>query len=465
MTEEINSAIDGFMQLLQYQNNYPARGTGSVILTNQAHNLLGPKIPEVMVQYTADYQINLFGGYPSHVDKAPSIIFAAVFGVLMVLHAVIFVVNTSRGHYFWLSIGWVFYCMMRVIGWVLRVIWGADITRTQLGIANEVFLILPTIFLVSFNLVLAQRIFTWRHPVGGSRKLFWSIMISLYVIVTGLVVMTIVASAGPYVYFLSESNYLNYKRSVEATSIFVVLYSCTSIALLGLAFLFKPTSKDENLYTYQPWWIESFAPSYFVKKGAAREAEDTFMKRNHNHRYAIRVIAATHHHHNMVEGISKDRGNLQHNVSMVIICITTILILVGAICRTVAVFQNRYNKDAGPICKPVAMYICWGLFEVIINALYIIGRVDLRFYRPDRLPKKVRAIITAEQSVNISDAEEEEELGAHTPEGELTDELADDYKSTTHTNSDDALFENRPPVYDDEKTKAAAKKEDTDFHF
>ena len=46
---------------------------------------------------------------------------------------------------------------------------------------------------------------------------------------------------------------------------------------------------------------------------------------------------------------------------------------------------------------------------MIVNLVYIIGRADLRFYRPDRLPKKVRAIITAEQTAVVSSAESEEE--------------------------------------------------------
>ena len=32
------------------------------------------------------------------------------------------------------------------------------------------------------------------------------------------------------------------------------------------------------------------------------------MKRNSNHRHAIRVIAATHHHYKMVKGLSNERG-------------------------------------------------------------------------------------------------------------------------------------------------------------
>ena len=150
--------------------------------------------------------------------------------------------------------------------------------------------------------------------------------------------------------------------------------------MIALSYFFKPTTKDENLYTYQPWWIESFHPFYFVRPHAAQEAEESFMKRNHNHRHAIRVIAATHHHYKSVEGLSNERGNLKHNTSLLIICLSTLFLFIGAVLRSIAVFQARFNRDEGLVCAPVAMYIVWGLFETIINLSYIIGRVDLRFY-------------------------------------------------------------------------------------
>lgn len=395
------------MQLLGAQNNMPAEGTGIMILVNQAHNLLGPKIPDIMVQYTLDRQLNLFGNYPAKSDIIPSAIFAAVFGLFMIAHFFVFLMNFSRGHYFYLSFAWIFYNFMKVVGWIFRILWAKDITNTKIGIAGEVFLILSTMVLVSFNLILAQRIFTWRHPVGGSRKLFWNTMFALYGIVLGIIAMTILASAIPYIYFLSEKSYGAYKKCVMASSILIIMYLLTSISLLSLAFFFKPTRKDENLYTYQPWWIESFSPFYYVEHNAAQKAEETFMKRNHNHRYAIRVIAATHHHYNMVEGLSNQRGDLKHNYSMALLATSTVFILIGAICRSIAVFQAKMKMDSTAICNPILMYICWGVLEALINVLYLVGRVDLRFYRPDRLPAKVRAIITAQQSIVVSDAEDE----------------------------------------------------------
>ncbi|ODV80840.1 uncharacterized protein CANTADRAFT_25216 [Suhomyces tanzawaensis NRRL Y-17324] len=462
MDFEDYTATRGMMYLLLAQNNNPALGTGTHILATQSQNLLGG-IPDTLLDFNNQYQINLFGNYPVESDKVPSAIFAAAFAVLMVLHIAIFAINASRGHYFWLTLGWIFYCIMRVIGWIVRIYWIPVLYDTTRGISNEVFLILPSIFLTSFNLILAQRIFTWRHPVGGSRRLFWNLMITLYVFVAAIVAITVLASAVPYVNFLSDKNYTRWKKVVEASSILIILYSLTSISLIGLAYFFKPTAKDENLYTYQPWWVESFSPFYFVKPGAKEEAEETFMKRNHNHRHAIRVIAATHHHYNMVEGTTNQRGDLTHNYSLVIIAITTVLLLVGAVLRSIVVFEGNYHYKSGKLCQPVAMYICWGLFEFIINALYIVGRVDLRFYRPDKLPKKVRSIITAEQSVLVSDNEEEEEEYEY----ETDENYSQQYKESFNDSND---LDFSPPNYHYQTTQPAhpkpkTEKNEEEFHF
>ncbi|KAK6894321.1 hypothetical protein K6H09_002670 [Candida tropicalis] len=462
------TAIHGLMTLLKYQNNYPADGTGAMALAAQAKNLLGPKLPPIMVEYSAATQFALFGDYPDSSDIGPSALFTALFSVITILHFAVFAINYSRGHYFWLSIGWVFYSIIRVLGFGLRIQWSHDLTNTKVGIASEVFLVLPTVLVASFNLILAQRIFTWRHPVGGSKPVFWSLMITLYALVAGVVVMTIVASAGLNVYLLSEANYARYKKVVMTSSILIILYSLCASALIILAWLFKPTKNDENLYTYQPWWIESFNPLYFVKKGEPQKAAASFMKRNSNHRHAIRVIAATDTHHNTVKGLSNDRGELKHNVSIVIVTVTTLIILVSSILRAVVCFQARMKYDAAPVGSAPVMYVFWGALEFIVNLLYIVGRVDLRFYRPDRLPKDVRSIITAEQSDVESDPEldnnfsnEKQSTVDNEPSRQLGNEIRDDSSNHDNENNDEDLF--FEPGEDDEEDEEEGQ-DKFDFH-
>lgn len=402
-------AIKGLAYFLQSLLNNAGEGTGIKYMIKFAKDITGPSLPPILIQYYVSIQYNLFGGYPTTADFVPSIVFTVIFAVLGLLHLVIFGINTSRGHYFLISLVWALNCAAKLVGFALRAVWCKDLTKINVGLTSEILLIIPSIIFASFDLILAQRLFTWRHPVGGSRKLFWGIMLLMYAVVAVLVGVTIAAAFIPYINLLKENVYLRWKRVNMFTSIMVILYSLTAMALIGLSYLFPPTTKDENLYTYQPWWIESFSPFYFVQPGAAQKAEETFMKRNHNHRHAIRVIAATHHHYNMVEGLTNKRGTLKHNVSMALICTTTILILVGSIGRAVSLFQDRIARNLSKVCDPVLMYVTWGGFEALINVLYIVGRVDLRFYRPDILPAKVRAIITAEQSHYVSEAEESDD--------------------------------------------------------
>lgn len=356
MTDDY-SATKGLFHLVLNINNGAAEGTGIMPLVTFAQNLIGTQLPNEIVTYSVGTLNNLFGGYPTHKDFAPSIVFTVLFGVFTIIHTIILCINTSRGHYFYLSYVWICYSIMKFLGFLLRALWSTDILKIKFGLASEVFLIVSTFIIVSANLILAQRLFTWRHPVGGSRKLFWGFMFATYGMVLVVIAITILASFVPYLYYLSEKSYLSWVKTVQFTSVLILAYCLTSVALIGLSF-WLPTKKDESRYTYQPWWIESFAPFYFVKKGAAQEAETTFMKRNSNHRHATRVIAATHHHFKMVKGLSTERGDLKHNVSMGLLIISTVLTLFGSIVRVIVVFQAREHKFASPAESIWFGYLC-----------------------------------------------------------------------------------------------------------
>lgn len=452
------SAVEGLMGLLLACQNSPAEGTGVARLLAYGTNLLGT-MPEVLIQYNISLQNCLFGGYPTQWDAAPLIAFCVIFGLILFAHLGIFIVNTSRGHYFYVLIAWIFYSMMKVCGFGMRAYWLYDITRLKVGLAAEVFEIVPAYILVALNLILVQRLFAWRHPVGGNRWLFWNFMFALYALVFVFIAVIVAASFVPYLHFLSFTVYKRWVKVVQSTAVVIVLYVLTAVALLALSYLFPPTTKDENLYTYQPWWVESFSPFYFVKKGAAQEAEETFMRRNHNHRHLIRVIAATHHHFNMVKGLTNERGSLKHNVLMMIISASTVLILVGALLRCVVAFQFKQKRYGSLIDKPIWGFICWGLFEAIINLMYIIGRVDLRFYKPDILPARVRAIITAEQSHFVLDDEDEETVSKFS---ELFVEPEPEFE---HDYPNQFDFTQPHPMEPDEKTPQEAHKVPEKDHF
>lgn len=421
--------MSALVGILESQTGNAALGTGVVPLLDKAKTLLGGKIPEFLISYAMGLQNAIFGRYPDHKDVAPSAVFTAVFIIIMFAHLGVFLYNYRLGHRFWLSIGFAFYALIRWIGFAMRIVWAKDILKLKVGMASEVFLIIPTIFLCSFNLVLAQRIFTWRHPVGGSHKLFWAFMIAVYAVVVAVVVMTIVAAMVPYNYFLSQKHYDMCKNVVKVLLVLVCLYSLLALALVGMAFVFKPTEKDRAMLTYQPWWIKSFSPLYFPEQDACRKAEEQFARLLPEHRDAVRVIPSSDAHFGELEGLGSDRGELRHNASIFLIALTTVIIFVGAIIRCITNFMNKTDAEATDVFKPVVMYIVWGLLETIVNVLYLVGRVDLRFYRPDRLSRAL--LETAASSAEVgstlpkqSPLDESEHEGAGEGAGEDANEKA-----------------------------------------
>lgn len=383
---------DSLIQAFKSTTNGAADGTGVLKLVAAAQKLLGT-IPENLIAYTLGIQHAIFGDYPTTKDIAPSSIFLAIFIIFMLAHLYIFTKNYSRGHKFWLSLLFAFYCLMRWIGFCLRIVWAKDILKMKVGLASSVFIIVPSVWLASLNLVLAQRIFTLHHPHLGSSNLFWAMMIIVYAVVTGVVVMAIVGAVIPYIYYLSQHHYDMCKQVVQAAAVLAVLYSCLALTLALSAFVIKPTKRAKEIVTYQPWWIECFSPFYYVPKNACRDAEASFKTRDPTlAKRAVRVIASTVHQHRYetierVQSVTSKSGELGHTMSLTIIILTSAILLLSSIFRCVSTFIDEEKSEQSWIYEPVVMYVMFGVLETIVNVFYLVGRVDLRFYRPDKLGK------------------------------------------------------------------------------
>ncbi|KAH3684250.1 hypothetical protein WICPIJ_004770 [Wickerhamomyces pijperi] len=381
------------IQALKARTNGAAEGTGILKLVNSGKATLGT-IPEPIQKYTLGVQNAIFGDYPKTSDIAPSIIFTVIFFIFFVAHLFVFFKNYSRGHKFWLSLCFAFYCLLRVLGFAMRAAWGHNILRLETGMASSVFTIVPIVLIASFNCVLAQRIFTWKHPHLGSTNLVWGCMISLYTIVTGVVVMAIVSALVPYIYFLSQSHYDMCRRVGQAAGILCCIYSLTALIFVIGAFVIPTSERGRETWTYQPWWIESFAPFYYVERGAQKRAQDSFLERDMHSLDAVRIIASTtempHRALEKVQSCTSKSGQLNHNWSIVIILVTTMLIFISSVFRCVSLFEMQEQRYQSWIFRNWIMYLMFGVFEVFVNLFYLIGRVDLRFYRPDRIANSIR---------------------------------------------------------------------------
>ncbi|KAG7741816.1 hypothetical protein KL923_001071 [Ogataea haglerorum] len=395
-----------------------APGTGIVKLVDIAKNALhlqsNRQIPDALITYLKDQQQSQFGSYPDHKDIAPSSVFTAVFFLLMLGHLFIFTKNKTRGHWFPLSLGFAAYCLIRLLGFALRIAWAKNILRLHTGIASEVLLVLPTVFLASLNLVLAQRLFTWRHPVGGNQKYFQIAMMTIYLLVVAVVVMTIVAGVVPYLYFLSQSHYNMCRNVVKVTSVLICFYSLLAILLVMCAFLIPPSSRDKKATVFQPFWITSFAPTYYIPQGAAEEGRYLFVQRHGDlaklsERTILRggdlySMADESSQLNQYEAQEEAKYSIKHNSSILLVALTSACVFIGAIFRCVLLFLDTTYATQGWLAKPVVMYMLWGFLEAVVNLLYLVGRVDLRFYRPDKIPNK---FITATNSSSVHPSSED----------------------------------------------------------
>ena len=390
--------------LMSSMTNGAASGTGIVKLLTLAKSYLGVSdvhdIPDYLIDAAKDVQQAQFGSYPDSKDVAPSAVFLACFLLLFLGHTLLFFANRSRGHKFYMSLAFASYCLMRWLGFALRIVWAKDILKMKVGLASEVFLIIPTVLLASFNLVLAQRLFTWKHPILGTKKIFWQGMLALYAVVVAVVVMSIVAGVVPYLYFLSQSHYDMCRNVMKVTSVLIVLYSLLAMFLIGASYLLPTTDKDRDSLIYQPFWIKSFKPTYFPKRNAAKEGELLFLRKHAGDtREPLRTVVGAglrlidqkeedeSEELNEFEQSGEEKFTLKHNQSIVIIAVTTIFVFLGAIFRCVGCFLDTTYAKQGWLFKPVVMYIFWGALETIVNILYLVGRIDLRFYRPDAFAK------------------------------------------------------------------------------
>lgn len=223
-------------------------------------------------------------------------------------------------------------------------------------------------------------------------------MIFLYSVVTAVVIMTIVAGVVPYLYFLSRSNFDMCRNVVKVTSVLICLYSLASMALVAFSFLLPTTKAEKESLVYQPFWIKSFSPTYFPPKGAAKEGETLFVNHHINDpRPALRTVVGGNS--SFVQGQDEPEAqelaeyeqagdskfSAKHNVSVIIVAVTSVFVFLGAIFRSVACFIDDTAAEQSWIYKPVVMYVLWGALETIVNWLYLLGRIDLRFYRPDAL--------------------------------------------------------------------------------
>ncbi|KAG5355296.1 hypothetical protein CJU90_4330 [Yarrowia sp. C11] len=343
-----------------------------------AHEIVGNNIPQYVLDLVMTTQYNIFGNFPKKdIDTIPCAIFLVINSILAVANFYVFGRGLMRNHNFYLMFGLGWQCLFNCLGYGMRLGWAVDILQLHLGIASTVFIILSIVTINFMNFLLAHRILTYRHPETGDATWFALLMILVYLAFCGVLLMAIVTQITIFSYFLDYMHWRQATSGMQASSILIVLFSAGGVVIILAAYVIPrgaiPLHHKSRL-RLPASNIESYGLFYFPPKHSQviQYKSDPAMKLDSG-QLAARTI----------------NGKDLHTSSIIVIFSSLILAGSAAMrCATIMI-GDRWSADGKFIYSQTAFYIGFGVFEVIVNVIFLLFRIDLRFYIPD-WPKKGR---------------------------------------------------------------------------
>ncbi|MCJ1479679.1 hypothetical protein MMC13_008365 [Lambiella insularis] len=106
-------------------------------------------------------------------------------------HMTIFQVNRRRGHKFLMSAAMFGFCMTRTVTCIMRIVWATRPTNVSIGIAASIFVAAGVVLLFVINLVFAQRILRATHPKHGWHPLVDLSFTLLYALIVASLIILI----------------------------------------------------------------------------------------------------------------------------------------------------------------------------------------------------------------------------------------------------------------------------------
>ena len=265
------------------------------------------------------------GGLPTIGLDVP---ICAVLMVLFIIgaasHMTIFKVNMKRGHKFIIS-GMMFgFCMSRIVTMTLRIVWAVYPHDAKIAIAANVFVAAGVVLLFVINILFAQRIIRASHPNSGWHPIFHYAFIALYVLIVLTLIMLITSVIQSF-YTLN----LNTRRIDRA----IQLYGGTFYAVI------------------------SFLPIPLVVGGLIIPRKTRVEKFG--------------------------TGRFRHKIA--ILLLATVLLCAGATFRVAVNYAGgkRPRTDPAAYQSKACFYIFNFTVEILVIYLYVLVRVDKRFFVPN----------------------------------------------------------------------------------
>ncbi|MCJ1438290.1 hypothetical protein MMC27_007678 [Xylographa pallens] len=132
------------------------------------------------------------GGQPTiGLDVPITAVFLFLFLCGAASHMTIFQLNRRRGHKFLFSGAMFGFCMARSVTCIMRIVWAFRPTNVSIAIAASVLVAAGVVILFLINLLYAQRILRAAHPRSGWHPLLSSAFMALYAVLIATLIILI----------------------------------------------------------------------------------------------------------------------------------------------------------------------------------------------------------------------------------------------------------------------------------
>ena len=268
------------------------------------------------------------GGAPTiSLDVPICAVFLFLYILGAIFHMTFFQLNMRRGHKFIIS-GLMFgFCMARNVTCTLRIVWACYPTNIRLAIAAQVFVAAGVILLFIINLLFAQRILRAQHPNAGWHPIAHFGFIAIYVLIVVTLAMLITSVIQSF-YTLN----LNTRR----------------------------IDRDIQLYGQTFYTIVSFLPIPIALLSLA------FPRKQRTEKFG--------------------EGRFRHKIYILLLAST--LLCLGATYRLGTSFKTPVPRSEAPAYFSKGAFYAFNFgVEILVIFLYVVVRVDKRFWIPNNSHK------------------------------------------------------------------------------
>jgi Protein of unknown function (DUF3112) len=186
------------------------------------------------------------GGIPTvGVDVPISAVFLALFLLSAAAHMTVFQINKRRGHKFIMS-GLMFaFSMARSATMVMRIVWATRPHNIRVAIAAQIFTSAGVLLLFVINLIFAQRVTRALHPHFGWTKAFSIAFKALYALIIVMLIMVITTTVQSF--YTLNTNTHRIDRDIQLTvGTFLTFITFLPLPLVILALVVPRKSRVEK---------------------------------------------------------------------------------------------------------------------------------------------------------------------------------------------------------------------------